>query len=251
MAVDYDLIVIGGGSGGLVVAAASALLKAKVALIEKDKLGGDCLWSGCVPSKSLIEASRLAYQIKHSQRFGIYTEATEINFTQAMGYVQEVIATIEPNDSPERFRGFGVEVIFGSGRFIDRGTFEVNGQKLTARAFVIATGSRPAIPPIEGLKEVGFLTNEQVFSLTERPPSLAIIGAGPIGCELGQAFYRLGTEVTLISSRDQLLPKEEPEASAVVETQFIKEGIKIIKNNRVEKVERVDGKKRFGLGIFL
>lgn len=248
MAVDYDLVVIGGGSGGLVVAAAAALLKAKVALIEKDKLGGDCLWSGCVPSKSFIHAGRVAYQVKHSQRFGIYNDIKDINFAQAMGHVQKVIATIEHHDSPERFREFGVEVIFGSGQFIDKCTFEVNERKLTARGFVIATGSRPAIPPITGLKEAGFITNEKVFSLTERPQSLAIIGSGPIGCELGQAFHRLGTEVTLISSRNQILPKEDPEAAAVVENQFISEGMKIIKNSRVQKVEVIEGKKVVWMG---
>lgn len=248
MAVDYDMVIIGGGSGGLVVASACAQLKAKVALVEKHKLGGDCLWYGCVPSKSFIHAGRLAYQVKHSERFGIYTDSIQINFAQAMGHVQKVIATIEPHDSPERFQGLGVEVIFGSGQFIDQRTFEVNGRKLTARAFVISTGSRPAIPPITGLKEAGFLTNEQVFSLTEQPPSLAIIGAGPIGCELGQAFGRLGTKVTLISSRDQILPKEDPQAAVIIETQFAAEGIHIIKNSRIEKVEVIDGKKYLWMG---
>ncbi|MGH2413598.1 MAG: dihydrolipoyl dehydrogenase family protein, partial [Microcystaceae cyanobacterium] len=243
MAVDYDVVIIGGGSGGLVVASAAAQLKAKVALVEKDRLGGDCLWYGCVPSKSLIHASRIAYEVKHSGRFGIYTNPPEINFAEANGYVQKVIAAIQPHDSPERFEGLGVEVIFGSGKFINSHTFEVNGRQLTARAFVISTGSRPATPPVPGLQEAGYLTNEQVFSLAERPNSLALIGAGPIGCELGQAFHRLGTEVTIISSREQLMPREEPEAAKVVEQQFASEGIRIIKNARAEKVEIIDSKK--------
>ena len=157
--------------------------------------------------------------------------------------MQKVIAAIEPHDSPERFEGLGVNVIFGSGKFIDGHTFEVNGEKLKARAFVIATGSRPAIPPISGLQEAGFLTNEQVFSLTEKPESLAVIGAGPIGCELGQSFHRLGTSVTLINSRPHILPKEDPDAADVVEKQLTQEGINILKNVRAEKVEIRDNKK--------
>jgi pyruvate/2-oxoglutarate dehydrogenase complex dihydrolipoamide dehydrogenase (E3) component len=248
MAVDYDVVIIGGGSGGLVVASAAAQLHAKVALVEKDKLGGDCLWYGCVPSKSLIHAARVAYEVQHSSRFGIYTNAPEINFAQANGHVQKVIAAIEPHDSPERFRGLGVEVIFGSGQFIDDRTFEVNGRQLKARSFVISTGSRPAILPIPGLKEAGFLTNEQVFSVTERPNSLAVIGSGPIGCELGQSFQRLGTEVTMIGSREQIMPKEDPEAAAVVEQQLLSEGIRIVKNARAEKVAVIDGKKHVWAG---
>ncbi|MGK7877431.1 MAG: NAD(P)/FAD-dependent oxidoreductase [Xenococcaceae cyanobacterium] len=243
MAVDYDVVIIGGGSGGLVVASAAAQLKAKVALVEKDRLGGDCLWYGCVPSKSLIHAARIAYEVKHSSRFGIYTNPPEIKFAEANGHVEKVIATIQPHDSPERFEGLGVEVIFGSGKFIDKQTFEVNGRQLKARAFVVSTGSRPAIPPVPGLKEAGYLTNEQVFSLKERPDSLAVIGAGPIGCELGQSFHRLGAEVTLVASRDQLMPKEDPEAAKVVEKQFESEGIRILKKARAERVEVIDGKK--------
>ncbi len=243
MTVDYDIVVIGGGSGGLVVAAAAAQLKAKVALVEKDKLGGDCLWYGCVPSKSLIHAARVAHEVKNASRFGISSDNVQIDFAQANGHVQKVIQAIQPHDSPERFEGMGVEVIFGSGQFIDRHTFEVNGKKLTARNFVVSTGSRPAVPPIPGLKEAGFLTNEQVFSVTERPDSMVVVGAGPIGCELGQSFQRLGCQVTMISSRDQIMPKEDPEAAAVVEKQLLAEGVRIVKNARADKVELIDGKK--------
>ena len=248
MAVKYDIVIIGGGSAGLVVASAAAQLKAKVALVERHKLGGDCLWFGCVPSKSLIHASRVAYQVKNAARFGIYTESPEIEFAKATGHAQQVIANIQPHDSPERFRGLGVEVIFGEGKFIDQKTFEVDGQKLTARAFVIATGSRPAIPSVEGLNSAGFLTNEKVFDLKERPNSLAIIGAGPIGCELGQAFSRLGSNVTIISSKSHILPKEEPEAALIVQEQFESEEINILKKVRAEKVEVVDGKKQVTAG---
>ena len=248
MVVKYDIVIIGGGSAGLVVASAAAQLKAKVALVERNKLGGDCLWFGCVPSKSLIHASRVAYQVKNAARFGIYTEPPEIEFAKVTGHVQQVIANIQPHDSPERFRGLGVEVIFGEGKFIDKKTFEVDGQQLTARAFVIATGSRPAIPSVEGLHSADFLTNEKVFDLKERPNSLVIIGAGPIGCELGQAFSRLGSNVTIISSKSHILPKEEPEAALVVQKQFESEGINILKEVRAEKVEVVDGKKQVTAG---
>ena len=243
MAVEYDLVVIGGGSAGLLVAGIAASLKAKVALIERDRLGGDCLWYGCVPSKSLIHASRMAYDVKHAGRFGVYCKGPEIDFAKAIGHVQDVISTIQPHDSPERFESLGVEVIFGSGEFIDRQTFKVNGRSLKARAFVISTGSRAAIPPIPGLKEAGYLTNEEVFSITQLPKSMAVIGGGPIGCELGQAFSRLGSQVTIIASGKRLLPKEDPEAVAVVHKQFESEGIRVLLQTKAERVEIADGKK--------
>lgn len=248
MAVEYDVVVIGGGSGGLVVAGVAASLKAKVALVERDRLGGDCLWYGCVPSKSLIHASRIAYDVKHAGRFGIYCQDPEIDFAKAIGHVQGVISTIQPHDSPERFEGLGVEVIFGSGKFIDRLTFEVNNRRLKARTFVIATGSRPAKLSIPGLEEAGYITNEEVFSITDRPNSLGIIGGGPIGCELGQAFSRLGSQVTMVASRDRLLSKEDPEAVEVVHKQLESEGIRILLNTKVERVEIADGKKYLWAG---
>jgi len=237
VAVEFDLVIIGGGSGGLVVASASAQLGAKVALVEKHRLGGDCLWYGCVPSKSLLHAGRVAQEVRTGSRFGVYAEEPRINFSEAIGHVQGVIKHIEPHDSPERFRGLGVDVIFGEGQFTDRKTFVVNGRELKARNFVISTGSRPAIPPIPGLKEVGFITNEQVFSLQERPASLAVLGGGAIGCELGQALSRLGADVTLVV-RSNIMSKEEPEAAAVVEQKLVEEGITVLKNTSIVSVER-------------
>jgi len=248
MAVEYDIVIIGGGSGGLVVASAAAQLNAKVALVEKARLGGDCLWFGCVPSKSLLHASRVAHEVKTSSRFGVYVTPPDIQFSEATGYVQQVISNIQPNDSPERFESLGVEVIFGEGEFKNENTFTVNGRDLTARAFVVSTGSSPKVPPIEGIEQAGFLTNEQVFSLKERPGSLAVIGAGPIGCELGQAFHRLGSQVTLISSRDHILPKEDPEAALIVEQQLEADGINLLRGAKAQKVEVIDGKKHLWVG---
>ncbi|MBD3561375.1 FAD-dependent oxidoreductase, partial [Planktothrix sp. FACHB-1355] len=184
----------------------------------------------------------------NAARFGIDCENREIEFAKAMGHVRSAIAAIEPHDSPERFQSLGVEVIFGSGQFIDEQTFSVNHRRLTARAFVISTGSRPAIPPIPGIQEAGYITNEQVFQLTKCPNSLAVIGGGPIGCELGQAFSRLGSQITIIASRDYILPKEDPEAAQVVQSQMESEGITVITKTRVERVEIADGKKQIWAG---
>jgi pyruvate/2-oxoglutarate dehydrogenase complex dihydrolipoamide dehydrogenase (E3) component len=237
MAVEYDLVIIGGGSAGLVVASIAAQLKAKVALVERDRLGGDCLWFGCVPSKSLIHASRLAYKMHHASHYGVSCGEIEVDFAKAIAHVQQVIATIQPHDSPERFQGLGVEVISGEGTFISPRQFEVNGRILKARAFVVSTGSRPAVPSIPGLEQAGFITNEQVFSLTECPTSLVVIGAGPIGCELGQALSRLGAQVTILASGDRILPKEDADVAAVVMAQLEAEGIRILTQARAERVE--------------
>ncbi len=247
MAVEYDLVVIGGGSGGLVVASAAAQLKAKVALVEKNRLGGDCLWAGCVPSKSLIEAGRVAHTVKNSVDYSVYSQILTIDFKGVIDRVQSVIGTIQPHDSPERFRGLGVDVIEGRGRFIDPKTFEVKGKKLTARAFVIATGSRPVIPPIIDIETVGYVTNEQIFSLKQKPKSMVIVGSGPIACELGQALHRLGVGITILVRGDRLLPKEDPEISAIIEHQFESEGINIIHRSNVRRVEKFGERKHIWL----
>jgi pyruvate/2-oxoglutarate dehydrogenase complex dihydrolipoamide dehydrogenase (E3) component len=222
---DFDIAVIGGGAGGLVVAAGGAALGAKVAIVEKHKLGGDCLWYGCVPSKTLIKSARIAYQMRNADRWAIPSAQPRVELAQVMERVAGVIRSIEPTDSPERFRGLGVDVILDEGRFTGPHTFEVAGRKLTARTFVIATGSRPAVPPIPGLERTPFLTNETVFALRENVPHLLVIGSGPIGSELAQAFRRLGSEVTVVDIAQAILPREDRDLAQVVHRQLAGEGI--------------------------
>jgi pyruvate/2-oxoglutarate dehydrogenase complex dihydrolipoamide dehydrogenase (E3) component len=222
---EFDLVVIGGGAGGLVVAAGGAALGAKVALVEKHKLGGDCLWYGCVPSKTLLKSARIAHQMRHADRWGLDPAPPHPDLARVMERVARVIRSIEPNDSPERFRGLGVDVIFGSGAFTGPDVFEVEGRRLTARTFIIATGSRPAVPHIPGLDAVPYLTNETIFHLREPVPHLLIVGAGPIGCEMAQAFRRLGSVVTVIDVAPRILPREDADLAAVVSNALEAEGV--------------------------
>ena len=223
---EFDIVVIGGGSGGLVVAAGGAALGAQVALVEKNRLGGDCLWYGCVPSKTLIKSARIAYQMRHADRWALNPAAPHPDLARVMERVAEVIKGIEPHDSPERFRSLGVEVFFGAGKFVARDAFEVNGRKLTAKTFVIATGSRPAVPRLPGIEGTPYLTNETIFDLREAVPSLIVVGAGPIGCEMAQAFRRLGSEVTVVDVAPRILPREDADAAHVVFTALSAEGVR-------------------------
>jgi pyruvate/2-oxoglutarate dehydrogenase complex dihydrolipoamide dehydrogenase (E3) component len=210
-----DICVIGAGSGGLSVAAAAAAFGAPVVLIEKGRMGGDCLNFGCIPSKALIEAGICAHQIATAEGFGIAARPI-VDFGRVNRHVHDVIAEVAPNDSTERFTGLGVHVISGTARFEDAETVTVNGDlQIKARRFVIATGSSPAVPSIPGLAEVPYFTNETVFGLAERPSHLLIIGAGPIGLELAQAFRRLGSQVTVIEAL-RPLAKDDPECSQIV-----------------------------------
>jgi pyruvate/2-oxoglutarate dehydrogenase complex dihydrolipoamide dehydrogenase (E3) component len=222
-----DICVIGAGSGGLSVAAAAAAFGVPVVLIEKGKLGGECLNTGCVPSKALIAAADHARAIARSGAFGVSAKTAEVDFGKVHDHVHAVIAAIAPNDSKERFTGLGVRVIEGAARFKDRDTVVVgDATEVKARRFVIATGSSPALPPIPGLDAVPYLTNETIFDLTARPAHLVVIGAGPIGLELAQAFRRLGSKVTVLEAA-QPLAREDPECAAILLDALAREGVEL------------------------
>ena len=236
----YNLVVIGAGTAGLVVAGGAGLLGGKVALIEKDLMGGDCLNVGCVPSKCMIRSSRVVGDIQNADKFGIHVpDGTEINFSAVMERMRRVRAEISPHDSAQRFKEeFNVDVFLGEARFNSADTVEVGGKILRFKKAVIATGAKATAPDIEGLKDAGYLTNETVFSLTERPQRMAIIGAGPLGCEFAQTFQRLGSQVVLIHKNDHILDKEDADAAEIVQQAFIREGVQLILNSKVKRVER-------------
>lgn len=228
---EADICVIGAGSGGLSVAAGAAQLGRRTVLVEAHRMGGDCLNYGCVPSKSLIAAAAAAQAQRSGAAFGIAPVEPAVDFARVREHVRGVIAGIAPHDSVERFEGLGVTVIKGHARFRHEDELEADGRRIRARRFVVATGSRAAIPPVPGLDAVPHLTNETVFDLDRRPARLLVLGAGPIGCELGQAFRRLGSEVTLVDI-GPLLPKDDPELTAVVRGQLLAEGVRL--HERVE-----------------
>ncbi|NQY26207.1 MAG: mercuric reductase [Piscirickettsiaceae bacterium] len=243
---DYDLCIIGGGAAGLVTAAGAASLGAKVVLIEKHRLGGDCLYTGCVPSKTVIHSAKVAHTIKESHRFGISAQLDVVDQSKVMQRVSEVIKTIEPNDSPERFRAMGIEVIFAEAQFISDDRLRVDGREITARKFVIATGTRPFIPSINGLDSVDYCTNETIFNIKENIEHLIVIGAGAIGCEMAQSFVRLGSKVSLVG-RSELLAHEDTDMSEVVKQQFITDDIKLYLSSSLTQVEKIDNGLRITL----
>ncbi len=242
----YDLVVIGAGTAGLVVAAGAAGLNLglKIALVEKYLMGGDCLNFGCVPSKAIIRSAKVIGEILKAKELGINVTETEINFSLVMARMRKIRAGISHHDSAERFRNLGIDVFLGEASFLGTNSVEVNGQKLSYKKAVIATGARAVKPKIEGIEEAGFHTNETIFSLTELPKSLAVIGGGPIGCELAQAFHRLGANVTLFHKHDRILNKEDVDAAEILQNTFIKEKINLVLNAQLLKVEKTDrGKK--------
>ena len=243
----YDLVVIGAGTAGLVVAAGAAGLGLglKVALLEKHFLGGDCLNFGCVPSKCLIRSARTVEEIRKAGAFGIrIKEPLEVDFTAVMERMRKLRADISYHDSAQRFQRLGVDVFFGEGRFLDEKKIAIGLDVLRYKKAVIATGTRPAIPPITGLEAAGFLTNETVFSLTKLPARLAIIGGGPIGCELAQAFQRFGSEVSLLECNSHILSREDADAAEILQAAFIGEGIRLVLDSTIERVEVIAEGKR-------
>jgi pyruvate/2-oxoglutarate dehydrogenase complex dihydrolipoamide dehydrogenase (E3) component len=242
----YNLVVLGAGTAGLVTAAGAAGLGAKVALVESTFLGGDCLNVGCVPSKALIRASRAAHEIRSGGEFGISgTEGSTVDFGAVMARMRRLRSDISHHDSARRFQDeLGVDVFFGQGRFAGPELIEVAGKQLRFAKAAVCTGARAAAPPIPGLAEAGYLTNETVFSLTGIPPRLAVIGAGPIGCELAQAFSRLGSRVSIVGHRTaHILPREDPDAAGVLHQALVREGIQLFLPAQDLRVSASDGNK--------
>jgi pyruvate/2-oxoglutarate dehydrogenase complex dihydrolipoamide dehydrogenase (E3) component len=236
----YNLVVIGAGTAGLVTAAIAAGLGAKVALVEKNLMGGDCLNAGCVPSKALLRASRVWAASRRMGEFGVHVDPSMVRyeFGEATARMRRLRARLSPNDSAQRFTELGVDVFFGAAKFTGPETIHVGGTELWFARAAICTGARAEAPEIEGLEAAGYLTNETVFNLTELPARLGVIGAGPIGCELAQALARFGSQVTLLERSDQILPREDADAAAIVQSQMQLDGVSFVRNATISRIER-------------
>ncbi|MEZ4320640.1 MAG: FAD-dependent oxidoreductase [Myxococcota bacterium] len=233
----YNLVVIGGGPAGLVAALGAAGLGARVALVEKHLLGGDCLVFGCVPSKAVLRVGHAAHAARDAARFGVSTGPVDVDFSAAMERMRSIRAGIAPHDSAERLKREGVDVFLGDARFTGPDTIAVNGTELRFTRCCIATGARAVLPTIPGIETVGVLTNETLFSLTERPERLTVVGAGVIGCEMAQAFARLGSQVTLVDPSERVLSREDPSASARVAAQLVADGVTLALGTGVQRFE--------------
>lgn len=237
---DYDMVIIGGGVAGLVAASGLARLGGQVCIVEKnqDMLGGDCLYYGCVPTKTMINCARVSHGIDTSEKFGIQSSRSAVDFEQVNERIDRVIEKLGEHDSAERFRDMGVDVRFTEGRFVSDHEFELeNGEVISGRRFLIATGSSPFVPPIDGLDEVNFHTNETVAEIDELPESMVVVGGGPIGLEYGQSFSRLGTDVVVVEALEEILNKEDPEIAAAARGYLEEEGMQFELNSTVEAVE--------------
>lgn len=237
---EYNLVVIGAGSAGLVSSYIAAAAKARVAIIESNRLGGDCLNTGCVPSKALIHSAKVLKEAAEAQRLGLRGQLTA-DFQEVMARVQRVITRVAPHDSAERYRGLGVEVLMGMARIIDPWTVEVGDRRLVSRTIVIATGAEPTMPPISGLEQVDPLTSETVWSLTAQPGTLLIVGGGAIGCELAQSFARLGSRTIVLETAPRLVAREDIEVSDAVHQALVSDGVKIRTGIAIERFEKKSG----------
>ena len=238
---DYNLIAIGGGAAGLVTCYIGAVTKAKVALIEKHRMGGDCLYTGCVPSKSLISSAKAAKTVRQHADYGLEDVHYQVNFAQVMERIQTIIQKIEPHDSIERYTGLGVDCYQGEARILSPHEVRVNDQTLTTRSIVIATGARPSIPPIPGIDTLDYLHSENLWDLREQPKRLLVVGGGPIGCELAQAFCRLGSEVTVMDMLPSIMSREDPDIVNFVIQAFDTDGIRILTGVTLKRFELAEG----------
>lgn len=244
---DRNLVVIGAGSAGLVSAYIATAVKAKVTLIERHRMGGDCLNTGCVPSKALIRSARLLSHMRRSREFGIRSASAEFDFAEVMERVRQVIREIEPHDSIERYTGLGVEVVQGSARVTSPWSVDIetpDGKRtLTTRSIIIATGARPFVPPIPGIDAIDYLTSDNVWDLREMPRRLVVLGGGPIGCELTQTFARLGANVTQVEMMPRLMLREDPEVSRLVAQRFQAEGVTVLTDHTAKQFVVENGEK--------
>ncbi|MFT6642660.1 MAG: dihydrolipoamide dehydrogenase [Patiriisocius sp.] len=241
---DRDVVVIGAGSGGLVAALIVATVKGKVTLIEKHKMGGDCLNTGCVPSKALIRSAKLVHDMHRGESLGVPSQKLEFDFANVMARVHRIIKTIEPHDSVERYESLGVNCEIGVGKILSPYTVEVNGKVITTKSIIIAAGAGPLVPPIKGIEQVEYLTSDNLWDLTEQPKNLVVLGGGPIGTELSQAFNRLGTKVTQVEALDRILSREDPEISKMMMNKLEDEGVNVQLNTMATAVE-VDGDDKY------
>lgn len=239
---EANLVVIGAGSGGLVASLIAAAVKAKVILIERHQMGGDCLNTGCVPSKAILRSAKIANYMNRAEEFGFESVPVKPVFAKVMQRVHKVIETIEPHDSVERFTGLGVECVMGEAEIIDKHTVKVGDRSITTKSIIIAAGARPFVPPIPGLAEVGYLTSDNIWELQEQPKRLVVLGGGPIGCELSQAFAKLGSEVTIVEMMDQLMGREDADVADVITKRFRSDGINVLTQHKAIKVSD-DGEK--------
>ena len=238
---DYNLIVIGAGAGGLVSSYIAAAVKAKVVLIERHKMGGDCLNTGCVPSKALIRSARLISDARHSQRFGIASMPAQFDFAEVMLRVQRVVSSVAPHDSIERYESLGVECITGDARIVSPWLVQVNGQTISARAIIVATGAKPLVPKLPGLDQIRYLTSDTLWDLRVLPKRLLVLGGGPIGCELAQAFARFGANVTIVEMADKLLAREDSDVSSALRTALEADGVTLALSHKAVEFKKSAG----------